>query len=66
MDLCNESRSSGWPANCYTQTVQPNFFISAMLICTIDFYHFVPLSLTLTFRRGHLIRMKFDVVMKQF
>ena len=69
----------------YTQTVQPNFFIPALLIDTIDFYHCIPFSLTLTLSRGqvslmayakpicfifsdifHLIRMKFDFVMKQF
>ena len=28
----------------YTQTVQPNLFIPAMLIGTIDFYHFIQIS----------------------
>ena len=32
----------------YTQTFQPIFSIAAMLIGTIDFYHFIPLSLTFT------------------
>ena len=32
----------------YMQTFQPNFVISAMLKGTTDFYHFIPLSLTLT------------------
>ena len=59
-------------------------FIPAKLIGTIDFYIFIPLSLTLTLPGGHkisakqnllasvsctlffyLIRMKFDMVMKQ-
>ena len=49
MDLCNESCSSGWPTvlsgkifnvGHYRQTIQPNFFIPAMLIGTIDLYHF--------------------------
>ena len=66
-----------------TQTVQPILFIPAMLKVSIDFYHFVPLSLTLAWpcatgsaqsktywfrfsHISHLIKMKFDVVMKQF
>ena len=66
------------------QNVQQQFFISAMLIGTIDLYHFIRLSLTLTMPGGHkvsasqnllafifshtfhLIRMEFDIVMKQF
>ena len=59
------------------RTVQPNFYMPAVLIGTIDFHHFVPLSLTLTLPWGHkvsvkpnlnllhtfhLIRMKFDVM----
>ena len=83
----------GWLAGClawqkvsighYTQTILPNVFIPAMLIGTIDFYHFMPFTLTLTLPWGqaqheaksigfifshtfHLIRMKFDVVLKQF
>ena len=31
------------------QAIQPNSFIPAMRLGTIDFYHFIPLSLTLTF-----------------
>ena len=77
--LCNKSFNTGH----YTQTVPPNFFVHAMLIGTIDFYHFIPCPLTLTLPGIHkistkqsigfifshtfqLIRMKFDVVMKQF
>ena len=37
----------------YTHSFQPNSFIPAMLICRIDFYHFIPLSLTLTFPGRH-------------
>ena len=67
----------------YTQTVEPNFIIPAMFIGTIDFYHFIPFSLTLTLsgydrvcakktpaigfifsHTFHLIRMKYDLVMK--
>ena len=95
MDLCSESCLFGGPAgglSCmaktfnighYRQTVQPNFVIPAILVGTIDFYHGIPLLLTLTLPGGHkdsakqdilasfsrtllLIRMKFDVVMKQF
>ena len=32
----------------YTQTVQPDCLIPAMLKGFFDFYHFIPLSLTLT------------------
>ena len=63
------------------QSFQQNIFIFVMLIGTIDFYHFMPLSVTLT--GGHkvsakqnilasfsstlqLIRVKFDIVLKQF
>ena len=64
----------------YMQTVQPNFCISSMLIGTIDFFHLILHSVTLAMPWGHkvsikqnlfshtfhLIRMKFDVVMKHF
>ena len=95
MDLCYEwcfVWLAGWLSvlcgknfnvRCYMQTFHPNLFIPTMLVGTIDFYHCIPLSLTLTWPRGHkvstnqnlgfiffahfsLIRMKFDVVMKQF
>ena len=39
----------------YTQTVHPIVFIPAMLIGTIDFYHFRSLSLTLTLSGGHKV-----------
>ena len=50
------SRMAGWLSwlgknfniGCYMQTFRPIFFIPAMLIGTIDFYHFIPLPLTLT------------------
>ena len=94
MDLRNESCSAGrlscW-LSCVTKTLMLNitrrllnliFFLPAILIGTIDFFHCTPLSQTLTlgghristkqnplacfFHTFHLIRMKFDVVMKQF
>ena len=40
------------------QTVQPNFVIPAMLTGTIDFYHFILLSLTLTLPGGHKVSAK--------
>ena len=40
------------------QTVQSNFAIPTMLTGAIDFYHFIPLSLTLTLSRGHSITAK--------
>ena len=56
MDLCNEPCSFGWLAifhtkniGHYMQTVQPIFFIPAMLFGTIDFYQYIPLSPRLTF-----------------
>ena len=36
----------------YTQIFQPNFFTPAMLIGTIDFYHFILLCRTLTLAGG--------------
>ena len=42
----------------YKQTVLPNLFIPAMLISTIDFYHFIPCSLTLTLPGGHKVNAK--------
>ena len=44
----------------YTQTTQQKFFIPAMLIGTIDFYHLMPLSLT--FRGGHKINAKQNIM----
>ena len=35
-------------AGHYVQTFQANFLIHAKLLDTIDFYHFVPLSVTMT------------------
>ena len=40
----------------YMQTFQPNLVTPAMLIGNIDLYHFIPLSLTLTFPGGHKVR----------
>ena len=64
--LCNESWLSVRPAALpawqkdfnvghYTQTVQLKIFIPVMPIDTIDFYHFVPLSLPLTLPWGHRV-----------
>ena len=60
MDLCNQWYMYGWLAcrplsiimaklGHYMETFQPNSFILAMLIGTIDLYHFTPLSVG---RRG--------------
>ena len=38
------------------------FFIPAMLIGTIDFYHFMLLSLTLTLPGGHMICAQQDLL----
>ena len=61
MDLCNELCSShrqavlrdkNFQLGHYTQTIQPNLFMTAIFIGTTDFYHFIPRSLTLTLPRG--------------
>ena len=75
MDLCNESRSSGWLSSWlavfygknfntgrYMQTVQPNFLIPAMLVGSVDFYHFIPLSVTMTSAGGHKVSTKQDLL----
>ena len=53
--LCNELCWLGisFSVGHYTQTVQPIFFKPAILLCTIDFYCFILLSLTLA--RGHKV-----------
>ena len=81
IQLAGHFRGKNFNIGDYTQTVQPFFFIPAILyIGTIDFYHFISFSLTLILLGGrkakpigfifsntfHLIRVKFDVVMKQF
>ena len=55
MDICNESCSAGcvvWQKldiGYYTQTIQPDLLgYLSIVIGTIGFYHFIPLSLTLT------------------
>ena len=66
MDLCNELcspiLSDKQLLHWTLQTVQPNFFVPAMLLGTIDFYHFIPLSLvpfytafSLTLPGGHMV-----------
>ena len=67
MDLCYEwcfVLLAGWLSalfgknfnvRCYMQTFQPNLFIPTMLVGTSDFYHCIPLSLTLTVPRGHKV-----------
>ena len=42
----------------YMQTCEPNLFIPAMLIGTIDFCHFIPFSLNLTLPGGHKVKAK--------
>ena len=57
----------GWPAilhgknfnvRHYTQTDQPSFSVLAMLMGTIDFYHFIPASQTLILPGGHKVSTK--------
>ena len=57
MDLCSQSCSAGLVQRklwCWTLCVSfsPNSFIPAMLIATIDFHRFMPLSVTLTVALG--------------
>ena len=40
------------------QSFQPNSFITAMFISTIDFCHFVPLSVALILASGHKLSRK--------
>ena len=62
MDLCNQSCLFGWQ-ECfiighYTQPSRPNSPICTMLIGTIDHYHFILLSVTLTLPEGHKVSRK--------
>ena len=66
MDLCNELRSSlvcskSFNVGHYTQNFEPSFLIPAMLIFTIDFFHFIPLSLTLAGQPAILHDKNFNV-----
>ena len=66
-DIRNESCSSG-PLSCmakighHTQTFQPNFFIPAQLLGTIDFYHVILLSLTMIVPGGHKVSVNQNVL----
>ena len=42
----------------YAQTFSPNFFIPAMFLDAIDFYHVVQLSATLILAGGHKVNTK--------
>ena len=59
MDLCNESYSYVRPS-CVAKTLTLNITcqVSAMLIGTTDFYHFMPLSLTMTLPGVHKVSAK--------
>ena len=67
-------RGKSFITGCYTQACEPNFFIPAIFIGTVDFYHFIPGGHKVSekqkqlayFSRIYLIRMKFDVVMEEF
>ena len=52
--LCGKNFGIGHCA----QPFQPNSFILTMLVGTIEFYHVVPLSLTLAFAGGHKVSTK--------
>ena len=44
----------------------PGLFIPAMLIGTINFYHFIPLSLTLPFAGDHKVSTKQNLLASIF
>ena len=78
MNLCDEScssgRSDGRPScvaiNLTLGITHKQFnqfiFLPAMLIRTIAFYHYVPLSLTLTLPGGHKVSAKQNVLASVF
>ena len=49
--LCSKNFDIGH----YMQIFEPTLFIPAMLIGTIDFYHFIPPSLTMALPGGHKV-----------
>ena len=60
IDLCNQLCSSSWLAiffdkicssGHYSQTVEPNCFVSFLHVGIMDFNHSIPLSVTLTLHR---------------
>ena len=40
----------------------PNSFVPAMLIGTIDFCHFIPLSVTVTLAGGHMVSTELNLL----
>ena len=56
--LCGKNFNNGHNL----QTTSPNSFIPAMLIGTIDVYHFVSLLVVLTFAEGHKVSRKQDLL----
>ena len=55
---CQSCETKTFNVGHFMQTVQPNVFIPAMLLGTIDFYHCIPLSLTLTLAEHHKVSAK--------
>ena len=51
-------RGKNFNVGHYKQTFQQMYFITDMCIGTIDFYYFIPLSLTLILDRGHKVSAK--------
>ena len=80
MDLCNQSCQSsrtpdGRPSillgtnvniKHYEQTYQLNSVTPAMLIGTIDYYHFTPLSVTLSLAGGFKVKAKQNLLASFF
>ena len=46
----------------YMQAFQPNFFMHAMLVGTISFYHLIPFSLILTLSWCHKVSIKVNLL----
>ena len=46
----------------YLEIFQQNFVILAIIIGIIDFYHFIPLSVTLVLAEGHKVGTKQDLL----
>ena len=72
MDQCNKSYLASWPSgfcgkifnvgHCTLKFSTSFFFVSAKLLGTIDFYHFILLSLTFTLAASHKISAKQNLV----
>ena len=60
--LCGNNLNVGH----YLKTFQPHFFTLALVIGTVNFYHFIPLSMTLTLVGGHKISAEQNLLVSFF